>query len=286
MKLKMLPFLLCTVFILSFSACSENNVTPSSSPDQKTEATQNPQESDTPDNTNENSKKPGEDTELPQLSELKQGETIAVMTTNFGVIKMRFFPEYAPKAVENFITHAKDGYYNGLIFHRVIEDFVIQGGDPTGTGTGGESIWGEPFESEITPSLHHIRGALAMAKSSLPVSNGSQFYIVSNKGLDEGWKQELQKAKEDLTQPVGKDANGNDVPVGAVFPERILDKYISDGGVPSLDLQFEYTVFGQVIEGMDVVDKISEVEVIDPANENHKPVNDVIIEKIEITEHN
>ena len=85
-------------------------------------------------------------TSLPQLEGVKEGDTIATIHTNKGDIKVWFFPEYAPKAVENFTTHAKDGYYDGTPFHRVMEGFMIQGGDPEGTGMGGESIWGEPFE--------------------------------------------------------------------------------------------------------------------------------------------
>ena len=80
------------------------------------------------------------------LEKTKKGETIAIINVkNFGEIKLKFYKDEAPKAVENFLTHAKNGYYNGQIFHRVINDFMIQGGDPTGTGTGGESIWKEAF---------------------------------------------------------------------------------------------------------------------------------------------
>ena len=80
------------------------------------------------------------------LEKPKKGETIAIIKVkDYGEIKLKFFKDEAPKAVENFLTHAKNGYYNGQIFHRVINEFMIQGGDPTGTGTGGESIWKEPF---------------------------------------------------------------------------------------------------------------------------------------------
>ena len=80
------------------------------------------------------------------LEKPKEGETIAIINVkNFGEIKLKFYKDEAPKAVENFLTHAKNGYYNGQIFHRVINDFMIQSGDPTGTGTGGESIWKEAF---------------------------------------------------------------------------------------------------------------------------------------------
>lgn len=91
--------------------------------------------------------KSGGDGSLPQFDqEIQEGEEIAVITVKgYGEIKVRFFPDEAPKAVENFTTHAKEGYYDGLTFHRVIADFMIQGGDPKGDGTGGESIWGEGF---------------------------------------------------------------------------------------------------------------------------------------------
>ena len=95
---------------------------------------------------------------MNQLAAPVKNDTVAVIKTNLGDIKVKFFPEHAPKAVENFITHAKNGYYNGIIFHRVIKDFMIQGGDPTGTGMGGESIWGRSFEDEFTPELHNLCG--------------------------------------------------------------------------------------------------------------------------------
>ena len=111
-----------------------------------------------------------------QTEKPAKGEEIAVMHTNMGDISIRFFPEAAPKAVENFKTHAKNGYYDGLTFHRVIADFMIQGGDPNGTGTGGESIWGGKFEDEFDQKLLNITGALSMANSG-PDTNGSQFFI-------------------------------------------------------------------------------------------------------------
>ncbi len=106
-------------------------------------------------------------------------ETIVVLETNQGLIKIRLMPDIAPKAVENFVTHVKNGYYNGLIFHRVIKDFMLQGGDPTGTGSGGESIWGRPFEDEVSSSVKFSKpGLLAMANAG-PGTNGSQFFITT-----------------------------------------------------------------------------------------------------------
>lgn len=102
---------------------------------------------------------------------------VATMNTNMGTIKLELFPDIAPKAVENFVTHSEKGYYDGIIFHRVIDKFMIQGGDPTGTGRGGESIWGKPFEDEFSPELRFDGpGYLAMANAG-PGTNGSQFFI-------------------------------------------------------------------------------------------------------------
>ena len=112
-----------------------------------------------------------------QLSKPEKGDIVAIMHTTMGDIKIKLFGDKTPKTFENFITHAKNGYYDGLIFHRVIKDFMIQGGDPMGTGIGGESIWGIKFEDEFTPELHNLRGALSMANSG-PNTNGSQFFIV------------------------------------------------------------------------------------------------------------
>ncbi len=102
---------------------------------------------------------------------------VAVIKTNMGTIELELFSKEAPKAVENFTKLANKGYYNGVIFHRVIDGFMIQGGDPTGTGRGGESIWGMPFQDEFSPNLTFDQaGLLAMANAG-PGTNGSQFFI-------------------------------------------------------------------------------------------------------------
>lgn len=207
--------------------------------------------------------------ELLQFSEIQKGEEIAILKTNYGDIKIRFFKDQAPKAVENFITHAKEGYYDGLIFHRVIDQFMIQGGDPTGTGTGGESIFGEPFENEISSQLRHFNGALSMANSG-PDTNGSQFFIVQNNELDSSYKEQLEYFIQN------QDLEENGIKVSDAFPADVCEKYIEVGGTPWLDGQ--HTVFGQVYEGMDVVDKIAKVE----KDSNDKPVEDVVIESISI----
>ena len=119
-----------------------------------------------------------------QLRQPAAGDTVATIKTSMGDIKVVLFPDAAPKAVENFTTHAENGYYDGVIFHRVIPDFMIQGGDPLGKGIGGESIWGKPFKDEFSRDYHNLRGALCMANAG-PNTNGSQFFIVQAPSVDE-----------------------------------------------------------------------------------------------------
>eukprot|EP00794_Sanderia_malayensis_P007723 gene7723-8562_t len=158
-----------------------------------------------------------QDTETKTLSEY------VVMHTTMGDIQLKLFPVECPKTVENFVTHAKNGYYNGHIFHRVIKQFMIQTGDPLGDGTGGESIWGGEFEDEFHHTLRHDRPyTLSMANAG-PNTNGSQFFIT-------------------------------------VLPTPWLDN--------------KHTVFGKVVKGMDVAQKISLVKV-NPRND--KPYEDVKI---------
>ena len=131
------------------------------------------------------------------------------LETTQGSIAFDLFGEVAPKTCENFTTHCKNGYYNGVIFHRIIEKFMIQGGDPTGTGRGGESIWGKNFEDECARDLKFDKaGILAMANAG-PDTNGSQFFITT-----------------------------------AATPW----------------LHMNHTIFGEVIEGMDVVEKLEGVK--------------------------
>ncbi|WP_445478209.1 peptidylprolyl isomerase [Lysinibacillus irui] len=194
---------------------------------------------------------------FPQLTtDIQAGEVLVEMNTTLGAIKIKLFPEHAPKTVENFLGHAKSGYYNGIIFHRVIQDFMIQGGDPTGTGMGGESIWGNSFEDEFSDQLFNLRGALSMANAG-PNTNGSQFFIVQMKHLPSDMLRQLQ---------------------GAGFPEEIIEAYAQNGGTPWLD--HKHTVFGHVVEGMDIVDKIADVE----KDFRDKPLEDVKIESITVFE--
>lgn len=168
--------------------------------------------------------------EFSQTSGPQKGDTIAKITTNQGVIAIRLFADQAPKTVENFVTLAQKEYYNGVIFHRVIPGFMIQGGDPTGTGRGGESAWGGKFEDEFSPDLSNIRGSVSMANAG-PNTNGSQFFI-------------------------------NDA-----------DNTFLNG---------KHSVFGQVFEGMDVVQKIINTPTV-PGN--NKPKEDMVMEKVEISKY-
>ena len=244
-----------------------------------------------------------------QLDAPEKGEQIAVIHTSMGDICVRLFPEAAPKAVENFVTHAKDGYYDGVIFHRVIQNFMIQGGDPTGTGRGGESIWGDKFEDEFDTKLLNLTGALSMATAGVN-TNGSQFFINQSSstvfGVRGEYSPESTRAKYDATydnyvsmyKEAGMDftsyyktkddfykANYNETYVYDWVPSEVWDLYEQYGGNLSLDGAWRrsggHTVFGQVFDGMDVVEAIAAVEV-DKSN-NNKPVTDVVIESIEIT---
>lgn len=154
--------------------------------------------------------------------------TVAVIKTNMGTIEIELYAEQTPKTVENFVGLANKGYYKGVIFHRVIANFMIQGGDPTGTGRGGQSLWGKPFADEIVPSLTFDEpGILAMANAG-PNTNGSQFFIT----------------------------------------------------VASTDwLDGKHTIFGKVINGMDVVYAISKVATSKPGD---KPLKDVVMESVTI----
>jgi len=106
-------------------------------------------------------------------------EQIVILETTQGTIEIKLMPDVAPLACENFTTLAGKGYYDGLIFHRIIKDFMIQGGDPTGTGSGGDSMWGKSFEDEVTPDAKFDKpGLLAMANAG-PNTNGSQFFITT-----------------------------------------------------------------------------------------------------------
>ena len=199
---------------------------------------------------------------LIQYQPVNPGDIIAVMETSMGEIRIRLFPEHAPLAVENFVGLAEEGYYNGKTFHRIIGEFMIQGGALNSSGAGGTSIYknedGEamPFDDEFTTDLWNFRGALSMANSG-PNTNMSQFFIVQNKRLPEQMLQQMGEAG---------------------FPPKVVEKYAENGGTPHLD--WMHTVFGQVIEGMDVVDEIAAVE----TNDRDRPMEEIIIVSLTIEE--
>jgi len=214
-------------------------------------------------------------TNLLQLMPVTSGELLATMHTTMGDITLRFFPTEAPLAVENFLTHAWNGYYDGILFHRVIPDFMIQTGCPLGTGTGGESIWGGQFGQELSPELRHFRGALAMAQTAQPNSIGSQFYIVQNSDLDPSTRANFQSYLEMQDEVLEALPDGSSVTVRDLFPAEAVNYFLENGGTPHLDWHFSnnpHTVFGHVVSGMDVVDAIANT----PATSS-RPVNDVYI---------
>lgn len=192
--------------------------------------------------------------DYPQLNLAKAQGPKAIIKTNKGKIEVQLFEKLAAKTVKNFVELAEKGYYDGVTFHRVIPDFMIQGGDPTGTGRGGESIYGHPFEDEFSEQLFNFNGALSMANAG-PNTNGSQFFIVSNEHVPANMIDQMKM-------------------VG--YPQEVIDHYKENGGTPWLD--HRHTVFGQVIKGMDVVQAISKVE----RDQMDKPKDDVVMEKVTI----
>lgn len=191
---------------------------------------------------------------LPQLHLEEVTGTKAIIKTNLGDLSLQLFDDLAPKTVANFVALAQDGYYDGIIFHRVISDFMIQGGDPTGTGMGGQSIYGDSFEDEFSEEVYNLRGALSMANAG-PNTNGSQFFIVQNQHFPYSAKELMRGG----------------------WPKEIAEAY-TKGGTPHLDRR--HTVFGHLLDqaSYDVLDKIAAVET-DVAD---KPKEDVVIQTIEV----
>ena len=274
MKKRLLALAFALVFV--FSGCSSSKEeTTTSTNDSEQESSGVLSEEDEKMYQELKAKLLGGGENFPQLQEPEKGEELVVFHTTMGDIKIMLCPEEAPKACENFLTHCKEGYYDGIIFHRVIDGFMIQGGDPKGNGTGGESIWGGKFDDELSPDMYHFRGALAMANSG-PNTNGSQFYIVQNP--------QITAQYFDYTDAVIKQYGDKELlynsQTGGMFrfnySEKAKEAYAELGGTVELD--YGYTVFGMVLEGMDVVDAIAKVE----KNANDKPLTDVVIEKVEI----
>ncbi|HOP10073.1 MAG TPA: peptidylprolyl isomerase [Oscillospiraceae bacterium] len=185
------------------------------------------------------------------------GEEIAVMHTSMGDLCIRFFPDAAPLAVTNFKELATSGYYDGIIFHRVIEDFMIQGGDPSGTGYYGDSFWGQDFNDEFNADARNFCGALSMANIGYANTNSSQFFIV-----------QLDTVSDDTISQMEQ--------IPSRFSSQVIDVYRQYGGTPALD--YKHTVFGFVFYGMETVDKIAVVK----TDSNDKPLEDVVINSIDI----
>ena len=258
-KKKTFTLFLALILALSLAGCG----TKSGSGGQQSTDTNSSQAPETTDNaaadTQDSTKEPENSSVSKEVQEQAsiqtkepvKGDTVVTITfKDFGDVKIKMFPDEAPKAVENFTTHAKEGYYDGLTMHRVIADFMIQGGDPSGDGTGGESIWGSEFENETVEYLNPIRGSLCMANAGAD-TNGSQFFITQASTIDESYLEGLTDVQKEM--------------------------YRQYGGCPWLT--GGYTVFGQVYEGMDVVDAISKVETA----ANDAPLEDVVIEKIKVS---
>lgn len=244
-----------------------------------------------------------------QLDAPATGEEIAVLHTNFGDIAIRLFPEGAPKTVENFKALIREGYYNGLSFHRIINDFMIQTGDPNGDGTGGESATGAYVPDEFDSKLLNLRGSLSMANSGVENQNGSQFFINQNAGnsLSEetcaealasykenysdasaSYKEYYEYYQQDLVAyfPTWQDffhVNYYLAPIPDTVPQEVWDLYNTVGGNITLDGAWRdhggHTVFGQVFDGMEVVDAIAAIKTDE---EDDSPLYQVILESAEL----
>lgn len=206
-------------------------------------------------------KRPTVESDQLQFQQPTENAPIAIFTTEYGEFRAVLYPDLAPMAVENFIALANQGYFNGLPFHRVIGDFIIQSGDATGSGSGGTTCWdGFPFPVEISSKLHHYSGALCMAHiGEDTTANFSQFYIV-------------QTPADSVSE---EDAN---TLISQGMDEAVAKTYQAAGGAPYLDLK--NTIFGQIYDGMEVVDQIA---IASNSNSEGKPSNPVTITSVLIS---
>jgi cyclophilin family peptidyl-prolyl cis-trans isomerase len=221
---------LCLVALLAGAAAAEEKTTPAAEKAQTPAATETSNKAtETPASTDaaKTATAVKETKTMEKASPASAANEIGVIETSMGTVKVKFFADAAPKAVENFKGLARKNYYNGIVFHRVIDNFMIQGGDPTGSGRGGQSLWNAPFEDEFSPKYRFDRkGLLAMANAG-PKTNGSQFFITL---------------------------------------------------VPTPWLNDKHTIFGEVIEGMDVIEKIGKVA----KGPGDKPVTPITMTKVTI----
>ena len=299
----LLALIIAAASAFSMAGCSGETTETTSATNDSTEST-TAQDGETEENTVEvehvetEKKTYKHDTEHEagyQLEMPEIGEEIAIMHTSMGDIYMRFFPENAPNTVNNFIELAKAGKYDNTIFHRVINDFMIQGGDfENSDGTGGKTYNGEKLEDEFCDTLLNLRGAVSMANSGRD-TNGSQFFINQAKpgkidwaSLESQWEymyEGLSMYHAEGLADYFSGMYGSYCYNTDVVPQEIKDLYDEYGGNPTLDGAFNavdrgHTVFAQVFDGMDVVDAIAAVETDESTN---KPFDDVIVTSVEIT---
>lgn len=243
---KIITGILCVAMVLSFAACNKQTETSTAESSSGSSAASSNSNS-VADNTQNIDPE-----EILNFTEPQEGEEIAVFDIkDYGQIKIKLFEAQCPKGVENFKSLIESGYYDGITFHRVINHFMIQSGDPTGSGSGGESKWGKGFTQEISSNLRHFAGAVSYATATDKL-NGSQFFIVTGDEIDSSHFDSLKKQ-------YGKD-----------YPDTAKERYYEKGGYPYLD--GDYEVFGQVIEGLDICFEIAKVETV-----KDKPVKDVVI---------
>lgn len=258
MKKIALLFAILTLSTLLFGCGKQNDAEPASSSASSSESAQS-----MPSNEDEivqhNLKIDADDINLIQAQTPGPDAKTAVIKTSVGDIKLVLYPEQAPKAVENFIALAKEGYYDNQTFYEVLPNVRVSTGDPEGTGHKGESSFedGKKFEDEYNLNLWHFNGAVAMNNGGSPDRNDSRFYIISNSSISNDLAEEM---------------------LDAAFPEKVVDQYLKVGGVPNYD--FKDTVFAQVVEGLDVVEKIAS----SPRDDANKPKEDITILSIEIAE--
>lgn len=300
---------LAVMMLISGCDNNNNNGTPDTSTDNSQASVSDQTSSDAAD---EPGSKPTEtrivkSTDAGNSGEVKlePGDTYAVITiTNYGRITVKLFPEEAPYAVYNFVELAKKGTYNGRTFHRILEDFMAQGGSEDGKGSGGDSFDGGSFRNEINTSMRHYYGALCYASANGNISD--QFYIVNNKKPQDDIKSNYQTYSDSMLETAAGYKGYMDVAtkgtdeyyfyksyydfyydylcglkaMNETVTDAVTEKY-KNGGVPFLD--GGYTVFGQTVDGFDVLDAISAAEKTTGSDgAQSKPVVDIIIDNIEI----